>query len=244
MTKYFPQPISAILMFALGIAAIDGQPAAAAPTKAVVDGSPNANVPSHYRLQADNSAGNTSSQQLAGDEDPCTAVDEACSADTDCSDCVSNAEFCSYDVDTCSDLIDEYCCIYGESCSSNALLVAHTDCIVSADGCTVDNDLCDLTDDNGDETCGEYTGGCPSSDTGPALDDVVCYGACDEDTCCVWNDSCYDFPETDCPSGTTYDETQQCNGTCDATDAACCAASTCGNSFDYDDLVNGCTSSE
>ena len=37
-----------------------------------------------------------------------------------------------------------------------------------------------------DETCADYTGGCTYSWKGPALDDVVCTGPCDESTCCVW----------------------------------------------------------
>ena len=41
-----------------------------------------------------------------------------------------------------------------------------------------------------DETCADYMDACSSEDQGPALDDVVCAGACDESTCCISREWC------------------------------------------------------
>lgn len=71
--------------------------------------------------QADVSSG-------AGDQQ-CSAETNACAADATCLTCLlitSPADgSCDDDAFSCADLMDNACCIYGASCSSNALFVAH-----------------------------------------------------------------------------------------------------------------------
>lgn len=67
------------------------------------------------------------------DDDPsmsvCSAEVAACFVETTCRDCISPSSStsdgsCNDDVFTCSGMVDNACCSYGDSCSANALLVA------------------------------------------------------------------------------------------------------------------------
>ena len=53
----------------------------------------------------------------------------ACEADTACLACVASYNdddsTCDGDALTCSDVVDSFCCAYGDSCNDNALLVAY-----------------------------------------------------------------------------------------------------------------------
>ncbi|CAM9259003.1 unnamed protein product [Ectocarpus fasciculatus] len=150
----------------------------------------------------------------------CNAEIQACVTDPDCLSCVQNEAVCdSSATATCSGVMDYLCCVYGNSCSDNALVVAYIDCALDDYGCSVDSDLCDTEDDNGtlltpeindddvedvepcpaeltaclsDETCGACYGGATldGSCDGPATDCVDLANY----YCCVAGDDCSDNP--------------------------------------------------
>lgn len=56
----------------------------------------------------------------------CNAEVQACVTDPDCLSCVQNEAVCdSSAAATCSGVMDYLCCVYGDSCSDNALVVAY-----------------------------------------------------------------------------------------------------------------------
>lgn len=56
----------------------------------------------------------------------CNAEVQACVADPDCLSCMQNEAVCdSSATATCSGVMDYLCCVFGDSCSENALVVAY-----------------------------------------------------------------------------------------------------------------------
>ncbi|CAM9311348.1 unnamed protein product [Ectocarpus sp. 4 AP-2014] len=154
------------------------------------------------------------------DADKCNAEVQACVTDPDCFTCVQSEAVCdSSATATCSGVMDYFCCVFGDSCSENALVVAYIDCALDDYGCSVDNDLCDTGDDNGtlltseiDDDDGEDEEPCPAELTACLADETcgACYGgatldgSCDGPAtncvdlanyyCCVAGDDCSDNP--------------------------------------------------
>jgi len=69
-----------------------------------------------------------SDQALASGSEACSPEALACAMNTTCASCVQNLDEdddgqCDNFTATCSQFADRFCCIYGDSCSENDLIV-------------------------------------------------------------------------------------------------------------------------
>ncbi|CAN0408124.1 unnamed protein product, partial [Hapterophycus canaliculatus] len=120
--------------------------------------------------------------------------------DTACAACGNNTTVdrnCDWNDTDCASLADYYCCVAGDACSNNTLLLDYINCGIELDSCTL-TDVCNY--DNATATSG--------IDDDDDEDGNICtveYSACQNNTACAA-----------CHNNATMD------GTCDrnATDCA------------------------